>query len=358
MEPTAPHTPNMASSYLVNLEPPTTSNPLRIKYILTDLDGTMTNTYAVFSAVKALATHLSKSMAKDKKVILSELALYVKKHSSIESLLHQPEETLVKIALKYAQDNNYKFPCVAGTEAGHILHIPAIKTEMDKTFSLFPGVKEFLAAAKKAGTYCDVFTNTAPENTVRRLIKAGVPADHIGNIWTRTQCEQELKSVYTWHIGEKERPYVEKIHPYKDPKPNQLPLHSVQRQHGLSPKEILFIGEGIQDMATALVEPKTLNFTSDLHVRFAFQLHGASITGTSAAFNDMLRKGHPFLGLTRFRMQYPHVDKHPGIVVLRKGFKTLLEMHREGSLVLEATPDCHTQFLNAANKIPPPMSLS
>lgn len=323
--------------------PPSPEKPWDINYILADLDGTLVNTYIAFHAAELLATYFHDvwlNSDKDRAQIIEDLALYIKKYAAVEQLLHEPGATLFRIAKFYAWH-----------ERGVLL--AALEEEKYKQFSdalaecfnLFPGVKEFLIAAKTAGTAVSIYTNTNPQNTIRRLIKAGITPDLIQDIWTRTKNKNEIIGVFDWPMNEREASYVKKLRPYTKGKPNPEPILKIREWYNLKPENILLIGEGIGDLGSALYDPESLNEHSRFYCRFAFQQAGAAATEPHAQFNQVIRENHP-LGLNSFAAKYPAAPTHPGVLVLENGFESLSALIESRAIQLNGTPEPDLSFVS------------
>jgi phosphoglycolate phosphatase-like HAD superfamily hydrolase len=337
----APTAPTPASTFLTDPRPPTREDPWIIRYVLADLDGTRMSSYSAFHALELLTDWFYDRFKSDPNIsnqdVVSDLAAYIHRHASIETLLHYPEETLHNVAKAYALD---KAPHLVSQvlSARFLASIPGLLEACEESFRLFPGAEDFLILAHDTRTAFGIYTATCPQHAVDRMIRAGENPELVQEIWSRTGHDQELAGHFDWdNPTVAQLSFVNLLRPYKDSKPFVGPLRAVHEQYELLPDSILMIGEGSKDMGCVLEDPSHLDATSRLYARFAFQRQGAAMTERYATINDVLREDHP-LGLTCFERRYPRAEDHPGVVVLDHGFETLLGMVASGHMVLEPTP--------------------
>ncbi|MGH8659711.1 MAG: hypothetical protein ACREV4_14870, partial [Gammaproteobacteria bacterium] len=252
-------------------------------------------------------------------------------------LLHNPEDSLRRVAMTYALSNA---PALQ-QQVAHpqfLASIPGLLAACEESFRLFPGAEDFLIRARAARTAFGIFTATAPEHAVNRMIRAGENPELIREIWSRSSSAQELAGHFDWpNATAAQRAFINLLRPYKDSKPHPGPLRAVHEQYELAPQSILMIGEGCVDLGCVLEHPDRLSPHSRLYAHFAFQRQGAALTERFASINAELRAGHP-LGLTCFGNLYPEAQRHPGLIILEHGFQTLLAMVANGLIVLKPTP--------------------
>lgn len=331
----------MTDRYLADPKAPTRANPWVIRYILADLDGTRMSSYNAFQAFELLVAWFHDQLQQDRAgchtELTRELAMVVRAEVGVEALLHNPEDSLRRVAMTYARSNApARQHQVANAQ--FLASIPGLLAACEESFRFFPGAEDFCIHARAARTAFGIFTATAPEHAVNRMIRAGENPELIQEIWSRSSSDQELEGHFDWpNATTDQRAFINLLRPYKDSKPHPGPLRAVHEQYELAPQSILMIGEGIADLGCVLEHPDRLTQHSRLYAHFAFQRQGAALTERFAGINAELREGHP-LGLTCFGNLYPEADRHPGIIILQHGFQTLLAMVANGLVVLNPTP--------------------
>ncbi len=331
----------MTDRYIADPKAPTRADPWVIRYILADLDGTRMSSYSAFRAFESLVAwfhdHLPPARAGGRAEVTRELVTMVREEVGVETLLHKPEDSLRRVATTYVARNA---PALQ-QQLAHpwfLASIPGLLEACEESFRLFPGAEDFLLRARDARTAFGIFTATAPEYAVDRMIRAGENPELIQEIWSRSISEQELAGHFDWpNATAAQRAFINLLRAYKDSKPHPGPLRAVHEQYELEPQSILMIGEGCADLGCVLEHPDRLTPHSRLYAYFAFQRQGAALTERFAEVNTELREGHP-VGLSCFHNLYPDAERHPGIIVLEDGFQTLLDMAANGLIVLKPTP--------------------
>jgi phosphoglycolate phosphatase-like HAD superfamily hydrolase len=299
------------------------------------------SSYSAFHAFELLAAWFHKQSpeqgSRSLLEVTRELAELVRTDIGIEALLHEPEPSLRKLAQSYATRRNAPLQRKVA-EPDFLAAVPALTAACEDSFRLFPGVEDFLIRARAARTAFGIFTATAPEHAVNRMIRAGENPELIQEIWSRSRCENQLAGHFDWSSSSAaQRAFLNLLRPYKESKPYPGPLRAVHEQYELAPESVLMIGEGCMDLGCVLDHPERLTSDSRLYARFAFQKQGAALTERFADINAVLREGHP-LGLRCFDERYPTAAEQPGIIVLEQGFETLLGMVANGLIVLKPTP--------------------
>ncbi|NDA63746.1 MAG: hypothetical protein EBX50_17205, partial [Chitinophagia bacterium] len=256
--------------------------------------------------------------------ILEKLIYEVREKNLIQPLLHEPEETVTALAISYARDNSIELDPDFSIEK-----VDGLKQNIENSFKPFSGVLAFLKSLYEADVPFNIYTNTGPEDTAKRLIKMGVPPEYITKIWSRVPIDKPF-IVEQWHDAATEA-FASKISPYTQPKPNAEPFIDAQRR-GVAADNTLFIGEGLADLGCVIDDSTILNQFSKFHARFAFQLAGAEATEFNAGMNEKLRAGHP-IGVSHFNRCYPQALEHAGVAPLRDGFNTLNDLLANGSII-------------------------
>ncbi len=330
----------MSTQFLAAPEPPNREHPWVIRYVLADLDGTRMSSYSAFGGLEMLATWFFQAFAghgATRIVIVRQLATMTRSRFGVELLLHEPEQTLTALAIAYA--HHYATHLEATVSRPSFLQsVPGLLDCCQESFTLFPQATTFLQRLQQTRTAFGIFTATAPEHAVNRMIRAGEHPQLIQEIWTRSRCEDQLAGHFDWRSATTEqRAFLNLLRPYKESKPHPGPLRAVHEQYELAPESVLMIGEGCADLGCVLEHATELTPDSRLYARFAFQKQGAVATEAYAATNALLRHGSP-LGLSSFDNRYPTAGQHPGIIILEHGFTTLNDMIDTGLIQLKSTP--------------------
>jgi phosphoglycolate phosphatase-like HAD superfamily hydrolase len=299
------------------------------------------SSYSAFHAFALLATWWQQQSAVQNRrsliEVIRDLATILRADIGMDALLHDPEPSLRKLAYRYAIHHDVSLQRRVAA-ADFLTAIPGLLAACEDSFRLFSGAEDFLIRARASRTAFGIFTATAPEYAVQRMIRAGENPELIQEIWSRSRCEDQLAGHFDWRSASAtERAFLNLLRPYKDSKPHPGPLRAVHEQYELAPESVLMIGEGCADLGCVLEHPEQLTPDSRLYARFAFQKQGAALTEQFADINAVLRDGHP-LGLRCFDDLYPNAAQHPGIIVLEQGFQTLLGMVANGLIVLKPTP--------------------
>jgi hypothetical protein len=163
---------------------PTSANPWVIRYLLADLDGTRMSSYSAFQAFELLVAWFHHRLQQDRAELTHALATMVRAEVGVEALLHNPEESLGRVAMACGRSTG---PALQQGVAhpDFLASIPSLLAACEGSFRLFPGAQECIVRARAAKTAFSIFTATAPEHAVNRMIRAGENPELIQEIWSR-----------------------------------------------------------------------------------------------------------------------------------------------------------------------------
>ncbi|MDR3425610.1 MAG: hypothetical protein P4M13_11160 [Alphaproteobacteria bacterium] len=324
--------------------------PIEIQCIISDLDGCITPTYPSLEILECLVElfrgihnnpnnagngYKEKGISDDE--IRDDLSEIMKKHTDVKNLLHYPNNTTNVIIAAYAHMHGIKRR-LDELVSGFTDKINAL---IEESFTAFPYAHVALARAAEARTIFIIHTNTDPQSTVRRLVKARVNPDHLTKIWSRTDENVIFPDDYGWDVSPEERPFVDKLVIYTKKKPYPHPILHVREAYGLKKENILMIGDGQGDLGCTLRYPnrgtQPLKLTPDTEYLAYFALHvpGAYTSGATQHINKRLRD-HP-LGLPGIEERYTHLPAAPHIIMFENGFQTFEELIARGKIFLRPT---------------------
>jgi hypothetical protein len=240
----------------------------------------------------------------------SFIAHCVTRHD-FHTLLHKPR-SVRRAAIDYASDHDIDIsPSVLRAMIGL----------QEQSFCLYEGFRELLDQARKSGAFVGIYTNSSCECAIHRMHGSLLLPDAVHAIWARRDGSQ-LMDPATDHLL---CDYSRVLLPYTYRKPNDTPLRELAALCDAGPSEILFIGEGINDLEVVYGE------RSNRRAIFCFQEQGAAdICDKTAALNRRLRPDHIPLGAVAVNAMIERRGLEADIIRLTDGFIDLLDMLERG----------------------------
>ncbi|HUY68571.1 MAG TPA: HAD family hydrolase [Alphaproteobacteria bacterium] len=312
--------------------------PLHIELIISDLDGTLTDSYLSLESAHLVMSHFGeqlRNMDETPESVSHDLLCYFNRHpKTVESLLHDPEHTLRQIIKTIAWHKGIRGGWNLSGDQTDLFSAHAklllAQEKARKSFKPFGGVEKFFSVAREQGTVSAIYTNTSPANTVQRLLKSNMDPELFGPIYARLRHDER-----PWPYSktdERERAFAARLMPYDKPKPNPEPILAMQENFGATTSTTLFIGEGASDFASVHSGPDH----DHRNATFAFQMEGADMPAVQVETNERLRPGKHPLGLRNVEDNYG-LTRRPDVILLRGGFRTLVDLVERGGIILERT---------------------
>lgn len=300
------------------------SEPFMVRALGLDLDGTMMASYMTLKAILMLKASMGSEHADEYLRRLQE--------SSFQELLHVPPKALT-VFQQFTEEKRLTIPrSVLG----------AVQQAQQLAFEPYEGLIQVLKLAKEAGVPVFVYTNSPDYYAVTRLIKAGIDPTELGitAMWTRADEKIPPLSWYNGNTGipehrstEIERNWAKVIVPYNFKKPDDTPFRDMARVCGVDPHEVLYVGEGTNDLRSVFMDQK------NPAARFALQEQGAKdICSEQQAINEQLRRGTERLGYEAVQQHLQETGLESKVLRLQRGFVDLLEMIEHGKITLVPPP--------------------
>jgi phosphoglycolate phosphatase-like HAD superfamily hydrolase len=308
--------------------------PLHIKAILLDLDGTIMPSYQTLRALQYIDEQLAISCCKVSSFTkVSSFIDHCSGRHDFHTLLHQPL-SVRRAAMEYAVENDIAIsPAVLRTMSGL----------QEQSFHLYDGVSDLIGKIKRAGAFIGIYTNSSCRCAARRMHRALLLPDDVHAVWAR---EDEPGSIDAMDAGVL-RDYAQALIPYAYRKPDDTPLRQLAMLCDASPNEILFIGDGVNDLEVVYRD------WSNPRAIFCFQEQGAAgICDKTAAVNRRLRPGHIPLGAAAVNGAVERCGIERDIIRLSNGFVELLDMAALGQIKFVA-PDRMPVVRNGRLEIAP-----
>jgi phosphoglycolate phosphatase-like HAD superfamily hydrolase len=282
--------------------------PLRIKAVLLDLDGTIMPSYKTLGAIH----YIDEQLAARCRGVSSFIDHCLKRHD-FHTFLHKPL-SVRRAAIDYASDNDIDTsPSLLRTMIGL----------QEQSFCLYDGFRELIDQAREGGAFIGIYTNSSCECAIHRMHGSFLLPDAVHAVWARGYGAHMIDPT-TDHLF---RDYSRVLLPYTYRKPNDTPLRELATLCDAAPSEILFIGEGINDLEVVYRE------RSNPRAIFCFQEQGAAdICDKTAALNRRLRPDHIPLGAVAVNAMIERHGLEADIIRLTDGFIDLLDMLERGSI--------------------------
>ncbi|MEJ0063427.1 MAG: HAD family hydrolase [Alphaproteobacteria bacterium] len=311
------------------------SEPLDIKVIVLDLDGTLVPTYKTLASVAATQDSLQRQFdAAGGETCMSGAAWqsHLMRTLGIQNILHRPEQ----VFREYMRSLDYGNPAISE----ELATLKDAKTSAHQSYELYSGAADFLRVASKAGVFGAIYTNSPDSHAVDRSKRAGLDPDHLSAFYAKKLCDEDSPSWKEGAASSNGGGFGRIVIPYTYQKPDPTPLHEIARLTGASPDQILVIGEGLSDLRVALgidpsksreYDPKSRNAI------FCFQEHGANdISPAERDINNQLRPGKELLGAEAVNKEIDALGINDSIIRLPKGFETLLDLIDSGFIRLSS----------------------
>jgi phosphoglycolate phosphatase-like HAD superfamily hydrolase len=305
-----------ASARWASAKTPRWNFPLTIKGILLDLDGTIMPSYKTLGAIQYIDEQLAITCRKTFSFIDHCLTQH-----DFRALLHQPPSAR-RAAIDYATKNNINIsPAVLRTMSGL----------QEQSFCLYDGFRDLLNQARSKGAFVGIYTSTSCECAIHRMHSSLLLPSSIHAVWARNDEQDSISSTDTHVLF---RDYAKILIPYTYCKPDDAPLRELAALSGAGPNEILFIGEGLNDLEVVYRD------RTDPSAIFCFQERGAAdICAKTSALNARLRPGHIPLGAGAVNCKIDEYGIERDIIRLDNGFIDLLDLIDHDQIRL-AAPDC------------------
>lgn len=303
------------------------------KATLFDLDGTIFNSYRMFLALAAAEQELLKrdaSLAQQWRQEISHSPESPNTALDVQALLHLREMA------------EHKLRSVTSDE--EVLRV--LRMEQQHAFRAVKGFLRFLDILEEAGSFIGIYTATPDVFAAIRLSRSDVSADRFHAIFAR---KEGLDVVKTLPVSARDIAAIKNIQariiPYDFKKPSSEPMRLLNKA-GIAPEEILFVGEGKNDLLCAHDDqgsPKAV---------FAFQEQGAvDICATTQAWNELIRPGAEPLGLDAVAREITKRGLDNQVIRLNNGFETIIDHHDNEHFKFGA-PDVMPVVVNGKLTVP------
>jgi phosphoglycolate phosphatase-like HAD superfamily hydrolase len=283
--------------------------PLRIKAVLLDLDGTIMPSYKTLGAIQYIDEQLASRRGKASSFIDHCLTQH-----EFHTLLHKPLSAR-RAAIDYATDNDIKISAAV---------LRTMSGLQEQSFCLYDGFRAMLDQARRNGTFIGIYTNSSCECAVHRMHGSLLLPDAVHAVWARNGGSDLIDPAADRVLVPD---YSQVLIPYTYRKPNDTPLREMAMLGDVGPNEILFIGEGINDLEVVYRD------WSNPRAIFCFQERGAAdICVKTAALNARLRPGNIPLGAGAVNSMIERRGIERDIIRLGNGFIDLLDLIDRGQI--------------------------
>jgi phosphoglycolate phosphatase-like HAD superfamily hydrolase len=280
--------------------------PLRIKAILLDLDGTIMPSYKTLGAIH----YIDEQLAARRGSASSFITHCLMRHD-FHTLLHKPR-SVRRAAVGFASDHDI------GISASVLRAMIGLQ---EQSFCLYDGFRELVDQAKKSGAFVGIYTNSSCECAIHRMHGSLLLPEAVHAIWARRAGSQLMDPATDQLFCD----YSRVLLPYTYRKPDDTPLRELAALCDAGPNEILFIGEGLNDLEVVYRD------RSNPRAIFCFQEQGAAdICDKTAALNTRLRPDHIPLGAVAVNGLIERHGLETDIIRLTDGFIDLLDMLERG----------------------------
>lgn len=284
--------------------------PLTIKAIVLDLDGTMMPTYSTLDAIHHINDHVTVPNGP------SFIDYCVGRHD-FQTLLHSPA-TVRSAAIEYAV--TYRIPL-------SLAAIQEMSALQERSFFPYEGLQLLLQHARKSGTFLAIYTNTSCHYAISRM-SVGLVPQCVDAIWAK---HDEKGSISFAAYDKLLREYSDLVIPYRYSKPDDTPLREVAALTDAAPDEILFVGDGVNDLDVVY------GGLRNSRAIFCFQSRGATdISPNASALSTRMRPGHVPLGIDAVNRNIELCNVEDEIIRLENGFVDLLDLIEQDRLRLAA----------------------
>lgn len=299
------------------------SGPTRFQAVILDLDGTLTPSYTWLLTISDICDIIERRHGKQLATLFATDYLGGKRQVNgnllnFQEVLHAPAAT--RSALKQLAAD-YHLPNFEEDAEIQIL----LERGKRMSFQLYAAAEELLKAAKNQGAFTGIYTNSWSHLAIRRQDKSGILAHLLDAVWAR-QSDRDVSL-----INDNRADMAGKLIPYNYKKPDDTPLKELHTL-GISPEQILYIGEGKSDLATVYRNSRQPGAV------FAFQEQGArEICARQISMNELIRPGSEPLGIhaVEAHMQRLGISEQ-AIIRMQDGFHTLLDLMKAGALQFTA----------------------
>jgi phosphoglycolate phosphatase-like HAD superfamily hydrolase len=287
--------------------------PLTIKAILLDLDGTIMPSYKTLSAIQ----YVEEQLAVHRRTFSSFIE-HCLMQNEFNSLLHHPSNAR-RAAIDYACKNNIRMsPAI----------LRCMSSLQEQSFCLYEGLRELLDLARGKGVFVGIYTSTSYAFAIRRMHGSLLLPSSVDALWAKGNETNSIRSTDA-HVLFAD--YARILIPYRYCKPDDTPLREVSTFCDAAPNEILFVGEGVNDLEVSyrdLPNPRAI---------FCFQEKGAvDICDKTSALNARLRPAHTPLGAGAVNRKIDQYGIERDIIRPPHGFIDLLDLIDGGQIGLVA----------------------
>lgn len=283
--------------------------PLVVRAIGFDLDGTLAPTYKNLSALYTTLEHPELQL---------DSAKFAKHHRdevNFQQFLHDPGYVRQLVTQWAAARNETTIP-------QHVM--AAFEAEQKKAYELYAGTIELIKRAHEASTIVFIYTNSSDVYTEKWLMQSGIDPNTVDIIWAKSDPKL-LEGVHR-----PDTPWAHKIISYSTfSKPDDTPLRTILESGEISWDQLLFVGEGLNDFNSVYKNPQNPAGV------FAFQERGArDISQNQRVMNAHLRPGKEALGVELVQEGIERLGVKSEIITLPNGISDLLDMVGDGRIVL------------------------
>ncbi len=307
------------------------SQPLHIKAVVIDMDGTLMPTYKVLiSLIEADAA--LKRLFEDTylKMWSDRLPSRMMSLFGIQSLLHHPEESTQQMFVQTLEALDAAIPVAT-------LH--RMQHAVNASFQLYSGVLEFLMCATNYGIYIAIYSDSLSDSVVLRLMRSGISPICFDAIYAKYDpAHPEQQILQTNGSFPVQSGYEKILVPCGFQKPDVMPLKQIAHITKAAPDQILMIGDSLSDLHVAVGIDFSTEYEPDLTPRtsiFCFQEEGAKdISDQERLMNTRLRPGKEVLGADAVNRGIETLGVEDYIIRLPQGFNTLNRLIEEGAIRL------------------------
>jgi phosphoglycolate phosphatase-like HAD superfamily hydrolase len=310
----------------------TTERCWRVRLIVSDLDGTLVETYRTLEGLHHIMQELGKCVKRPNDAI-KHYTDRIRGQIQMPDILHAPDEALPQIVNLLVKAEGEAGRIEGGTPRnGTKVHIDSMLEQglamAHDSFKAYSGATRVMDDANTNGTGFIIHTATKAESAVRRLTRSTeLNPDHVSLIFARTDDEEGFNLPWRKNLTDPRAiAFAEKVVPYIGKKSFEQ-VTTMLRMFDVAADEMLYVGESATDYS-CIKGPHGYRLGY-----FAYQEVGARMSPNKLLVNDHLREHR--LGHAHFIEKHPRMYTNPHVIVLKKGWETLHEAMAKGQIVLE-----------------------